>query len=87
MDSLFHRQCGMKGIEGYVTLSFEPHKYLVTGIYMEENGLAAIMATKRLTGVAPEVNLRECVTYTSGFETHRRHPQKSKTGISVTPQK
>ena len=51
--------------------------------YMEEIGLAAMLATKRLAGVAPEVNLGECVAHTplssvnkvahSGFETQRRH--------------
>ena len=30
--------------------------------YVEKNSSAAILATKRLAGVAPEVNLRECVT-------------------------
>ena len=55
--------------------------------YVEENFSAAMMATKRLVGVTPEVNLRECVTYTpqpgvntaaySGFETRRRRHQKS----------
>ena len=52
-----------------------------------------MLATKRSAGVAPEVNLRECVTHMpphslnkaahSGFETQRRHHQKSKTGVSV----
>ena len=32
--------------------------------YMEENGLTAMMVTKMLVGIAPEVNLRECVTLT-----------------------
>ena len=60
--------------------------------YVGENGLAA----KRLAGFAPEMNLRECVTYMtppsmnktfqSGFETLRRCHQKSKTGVSVAPQ-
>ena len=55
------------------------------------------MANKRSTGVTPEVNLREYVTHTplpnlnkaghSGFETQRRPYQKSKTGLSVDPQK
>ena len=59
--------------------------------YMEENGSAAMLATKRLAGVTPEVNLRYYVTYTpppsvnkaahSGFEIQRRRHQKSKTGI------
>ena len=48
-------------------------------IYVEENGLAATLATKRSAGVAPEVNIREHVTCMplpstnktthSGFET------------------
>ena len=60
--------------------------------YVEEIGSAAMLATKRSAGVAPEVNLREHVTHKSlpsankaahsGFETQRRHHQKSKTGIS-----
>ena len=64
---------------------------------MEEIGLAAILAAKRSVGVTPEVNLFECVTNIplpsadklahSGFENERRHHQKSKTGISVDPQK
>ena len=63
--------------------------------YVEENGLAAMLATKWSAGVAPEVNLRECVTGMpplntnkaahSGFETERRHHQNSKTGVSVSP--
>ena len=32
--------------------------------YMEENGSAAMLATKRLAGVMPDVNLREYVTCT-----------------------
>ena len=61
--------------------------------YVEENGLATMLATKRLAGLTPEVNLREYVnTYTSraahsGFETQRRHHQKSKAGLSVASQK
>ena len=65
-----------------------PHRYV------EE---AAMLAAKRSAGVAPEVNLRECVTHMplpsvnnaahSGFETQRRCHQKSKTGVSVAPQK
>ena len=61
------------------------------------DGSAAMLAAKRSAGVEPEVNLRECVTHMpplnankaahSGFETQRRHHQKSKTGVSVAPQK
>ena len=65
--------------------------------HVEENGLAAMLATKRLVAVAPEVNLREHVTYMplpstnkaahSGFETQRRCHQQSKTGVFVAPSK
>ena len=65
--------------------------------YVEENSSAAMLATKRSAGVTPEVNFRECVICTplqsaikvvhSGFETHRRHRQKSKTGVSVAHKK
>ena len=58
--------------------------------YVEETGLAAILATKRSAGVTPEVNLREYVTCMpllsankaahSGFENQRKHHQKAKTG-------
>ena len=64
---------------------------------MEEIGSAGMLAAKRSAGVTPEVNLRECVACMpppsankdahSGFETQRRHHQKSKTGVSVAPQK
>ena len=56
-----------------------------------------MLAAKRLAGVEPEVNLREHITHMpppnasnaaySGFESQRRHFQKSKTGVSVVPQK
>ena len=56
-----------------------------------------MLATKRSAGVAPEVNLRERVTHMpppsmnkashSGFETQRRHHQKSKTRVSGAPKK
>ena len=53
---------------------------------------AAMLAAKRSAGVAPEVNL--CMpppsanqAAHSGFETQRRRHQKSKTGVSVAPQK
>ena len=65
--------------------------------YVKENGLAAILATKRSVGVVPEVNPREHATCMSlpsmnkaahsGFETQRRHHQKSKTEVSVASQK
>ena len=56
-----------------------------------------MLAAKRSVGVAPEVNLRECISCMplpsvnkaahSGFETQRRCHQKSKTRVSVAPQK
>ena len=62
-------------------------------VYVEEVGLAAILATKRLAGVTREANLRECVTCThapsankaahSVFETQKRCHQKFKIGVSV----
>ena len=65
--------------------------------YVEEISSTAMLATKRLAGVAPEVNLMEYVTCMplpsmnkpaySGFKTQRRHHQKSKTGVSEAPQK
>ena len=55
------------------------------------------MLATRLAGVAPEVNLREHVRSMPlpsenkaahyGFETQRRHHQKSKTDVSVAPKK
>ena len=52
---------------------------------------------KRLAGVTPEVNLRECISHRpllslnksahSGFQTQRRRHQKCKTGVSVAPHK
>ena len=54
--------------------------------YLEENGSAAMLAAKRLAGVAPQMNLWERVTRMllqivnkaahSGFETQRRYPHK-----------
>ena len=65
--------------------------------YKEGNSSAVILVTKRLAGVAPQGNFKECVTCMpppsanevahSGFETQKRHHQKSKTGVSVAPQK
>ena len=60
-----------------------------------EQSLVAMLAVKRLAGVAPEMNHREHTSHTplpcvnkavdSGFETQTRHHQKSKTGVSVAP--
>ena len=67
-----------------------------------KKGLTAMFPSKRSTGVAPEVNLgiiqarnqqvRDPHTTRKqrlhpGFETTGRRHQKSKTGVSVTPQK
>ena len=56
-----------------------------------------ILAAKRSVGVTPEVNLRKHITciplastnkaFRSGFEIQRAYRQKSKTGVSVAPQK
>ena len=60
--------------------------------YVKEIGLAAMLATKKLAGVAPEVNVREHVPVWvrlpahSGFVTMECH-QKFKTEVSVAPQK
>ena len=67
--------------------------------YVEENGSTAMLAAKR-SGVTPEplaeVNLKEHVTCMpppsinnavhSGFETLRRHHQKSKAAVLEAPQ-
>ena len=65
--------------------------------YIEEIGLAAMLATKRSAGVTPEVNLKEFVTHMplpsankaahSGFKTQRRCHQKSKSRVSMASQK
>ena len=75
---------------------WNPASYLCWNMHMGK-WLAAMLATKRSAGVTPEVNLREhisCVpppsvtkTAHSGFETQRRCHQKSKTVVSVAPQK
>ena len=64
--------------------------------YVDWKGSAAMLAAKRSAGVAPEGNLKNPL-YTSkkackwgihpGFETQDRGHQKSKTGVSVAPQK
>ena len=65
--------------------------------YVEEKGSVTMLASIRSPGVVPEVNLRESVTCMPlpsmskaahpGFETQKRCHQKSKTGVSVAPQK
>ena len=62
--------------------------------YVEDIGSVAMLAVKRSAGATPEVNLRECVTCMplasmnkASRETQRRCHQKSKTGVSVAPQK
>ena len=65
--------------------------------YVDENGLAVMVAIKRSADVTSEVNLGECTSCTplpnankaahSGFETQTRRHQKSKTGVSVAPEK
>ena len=41
--------------------TFMPHQCLVR--YMEENGLTALLAIKRLAGTTPGVSWGECVTH------------------------
>ena len=65
--------------------------------YVERIGSVAMLVAKRSAGVAPEENLGEHVRHMpppsvnkaahSAFEPQRRRYQKSKTGVSVTPQK
>ena len=65
--------------------------------YMEENNSATMLAAKKSAGDTLELSLMQCVTYMplpsvkkaahSGFEAQRRCNQKSKTGVSVAPQK
>ena len=60
-------------------------------------GAGFMLSVRGSKTFTPEVNLREYISCTSlpsvtkvahsGFETWRRHHQKSKTGVSVTPQK
>ena len=59
--------------------------------YVEEISLVGTLAAKRLAGVTPDVNLRECVIHSplpsvnkaahSGFEIQRRHRQMCETGV------
>ena len=72
---------------GTIGPGFEPHQYLLAGMW----------TAKRSAGISPDVNLGERVTCTpplsankaahSGFETQRRHYQKSRTGVSMAAQK
>ena len=63
---------------------------------MQRTRLSEMLAVKRSVGVTPEVNLRNPLHageetckrgIHSGFETQGRRHQKSKTGVSVAPQK
>ena len=65
-------------------------------MYVNQKGLAAMLAIKRTAGVTPEVNLRnslhECNKACKqgirpDFETQGRLYKKSNLGISVTSQK
>ena len=66
-----------------------------THMYVGENGSGTILAAKRSAGVAQEVNLSEHVTCTPppsmlptlALKHRERHHQKSKTRVSVAPQK
>ena len=62
--------------------------------YVDDNGSVAMLDTKRSVGVTPEANFREYTSHVplpsvnkathSGYETQRRHRQKSKEGGSLT---
>ena len=58
--------------------------------YVDKKGLAAMLAIKVAGGVTLEVNLRNQARgkqgIHDGFVTQGRRHQKSKTGVSVTPQ-
>ena len=72
---------------------------MFVGKYMGENGLDAMLATKKPVGVAQDMNLlkqiyishtpQPCVNKTthSYFETQRRRHHKPKTVVSVAQQK
>ena len=63
--------------------------------YMGQNSSATMLATKWSAGATPEVNRRNplhtgnesCKGSHLDFKTQDRHNPKSKTGVSVTPQK
>ena len=52
--------------------------------YVEENGLAAMLATNRLAGVTPEVNIREHVTYMPLPSVNKAAHSSFETGGDVT---
>ena len=60
---------------------------------MDQKGSAAMLTSVQSAGVKPEVNLRmtQVTKHVKGihpgFETQGRRQQKSKTGVSVAPQK
>ena len=76
--------------------SILPHTYILKHTCGEKQ-LATMLAIRRPAGVTPEVSLKEHTSYTplpsvskaahSGFETQGRCHQKSKSGVSVSPQK
>ena len=63
--------------------------------YVDQKGSAAMLTSIQSAGVTPEVNLIALHAGDKawkrgihpGFETQRRHYQKSKTGVSVAPRK
>ena len=85
--------CGTdgRGFEPWTSTNVCRHFYR----YVEQKGSAAMLTSIQLAGVTPEVNLRNplCAGEEAhkgihpGFETLGRCHQKSKTGVSVAPQK
>ena len=64
--------------------------------YVDQKDSAAMLAIKRLVGIAPEVNVRDPLHASGkaqqweinpGFETQGLCNKKSKSGVSVAPQK
>ena len=63
-----------------------------TSAHACEEVTGCMLATKRSACVAPEMDLGECTLHlpphkAQGFETQRRHHQKSKTGVPVASKK
>ena len=91
--------CHKHSCTNMVHVGFESHQCLLLQVqvrWSKKPGSVTILATKRSAGVTPEVNLRNPLHmgneahkqgFHLGFEAQSRHSQKSKTGVSVAPQK
>ena len=81
-----------KRVDRVMSLLLNPHQclWIVVCWYVDQKGLATMLAAKRLAGVAPEESggseeSRHGIH--PGFETQGRCHQKFKKGVSVGPQK